>query len=566
VRTERQPIADSDLPAAMVMRGEEGLVEGVDYRGAAVLAAIRRIPDSPWGLVAKQDQAEIYAPLRRQEMAAGVTGALLLLSVTMGLAFLWRNREARFAVRALRERQEIEEQLKRIEWLLTRQPVDASAVEHAPSYGDLTELNTARTVVDSIGKQMLLDIVGDYLALLDTSVAVYERNGDYALGIFASDWCRFLDTASRALCNTDDNCNALACGKWHCHESCWSKAAKAAVDSGCPADVDCAGGLRLYAMPIFACGRVVGAISIGYGDPPRDPAKLAHIAATYGVDAEELLRLAEAYPTRPPFMIEMVKRRLRTSARLMGEIIERKEAEHQIELRNRDLETLIYVTSHDLREPLRAVTGFAQLLAERYAAQIDEKGKDFLRRIVGGAERLDRLLDDVLTLSRARRMDAPADRVNGRVVVDEALRRLDAQIKRLNAKVCVADDLPVLHVNALWATHAVSNLLANALKFTQPGLSPEIEIAGYREDGRAGLVVRDRGPGVAPEYSERIFLLFQRAVGREVEGTGAGLAIVRQVAERHGGRAWVKPRDGGGAEFFITFGLIGTDSASRRSS
>jgi signal transduction histidine kinase len=104
----------------------------------------------------------------------------------------------------------------------------------------------------------------------------------------------------------------------------------------------------------------------------------------------------------------------------------------------------------------------------------------------------------------------------------------------------------------------VYNLVANALKFTRPNEPPEIEIAPYHANGTApaevGLVVRDRGSGVAPEHAERIFQLFQRAVGREVEGTGAGLAIVRQVAERHGGRAWVQPREGGGAEFILTFG------------
>ena len=236
------------------------------------------------------------------------------------------------------------------------------------------------------------------------------------------------------------------------------------------------------------------------------------------------------------------------------DITDRKRAEQLVEFRNRDLETLLHVTSHDLREPLRAISGFAQLVAERYSPQLDGKGRDFLARIMRGADRLDRLLDDVLMLSRARRMEEPGERVSGRQVVDEALRQLEFQIKRSNAHVHVADDLPELQVNMTWATRAVSNLLANAMKFTQPGEAPDIEIAGCREQDRSGLVIRDRGAGVAPEYADRIFQLFQRAVGREVEGTGAGLAIVRQVAERHGGRVWVQARPEGGAEFYITFG------------
>ncbi len=238
------------------------------------------------------------------------------------------------------------------------------------------------------------------------------------------------------------------------------------------------------------------------------------------------------------------------------DITKRKRAEQLVKFRNRDLETLLHVTSHDLREPLRALSGFAQLVAERYSPQLDEKGRDFLFRIVRGAERMDKLLDDVLMLSRAQRMEDPSERVGGRIVVDAALRQLEFQIKKTNAQVHVAEDLPALQVNSDWATRAVSNLVANALKFTKPGQPPYVEISGCYEEGRSGLVVRDHGTGVAPEYAERIFQLFQRAVGHEIEGTGAGLAIVRQVAERHGGRVWVQPGDEGGAEFHITFGPI----------
>ena len=119
---------------------------------------------------------------------------------------------------------------------------------------------------------------------------------------------------------------------------------------------------------------------------------------------------------------------------------------------------------------------------------------------------------------------------------------------------------PRLTVNRTWATQGIYNLLVNALKFRRDGQPPDIEVDGYSAPGEErtpiGIVVRDRGPGVSPEHAERIFQLFQRAVGREIEGTGAGLAIVRQVAERHGGRAWVEPREGGGSQFILTFGAM----------
>ncbi|HEU5406478.1 MAG TPA: ATP-binding protein, partial [Nitrospira sp.] len=125
------------------------------------------------------------------------------------------------------------------------------------------------------------------------------------------------------------------------------------------------------------------------------------------------------------------------------------------------------------------------------------------------------------------------------------------------AAVQIVYPLPRLRVNRMWATQGLYNLLANAMKFTRDGHPPDIEIASYEAPAStipvAGVVVKDRGPGVPTRHAERIFMLFQRAVGRNVEGTGAGLTIVRQVAERHGGRAWVQPRAGGGSEFVITF-------------
>ena len=239
------------------------------------------------------------------------------------------------------------------------------------------------------------------------------------------------------------------------------------------------------------------------------------------------------------------------------DISDRVQVEQELSAANRDLETLLHVTSHDLREPLRAIENFSRMVNDQYADHLDERGQDFLRRVVLGAERMTDLLDDITALSRVQRMEPPAEEVEGHVIVREALARLETEIKETEAQVQVAKDLPRLWADKTWATEAVYNLVSNALKFTREGAAPEVEIAPYQpqegEPGRVGIVVRDRGPGVEPEHADRIFELFQRAVGREVEGTGAGLAIVQQVARRHGGRAWVRPREDGGSEFIITF-------------
>jgi PAS domain S-box-containing protein len=240
------------------------------------------------------------------------------------------------------------------------------------------------------------------------------------------------------------------------------------------------------------------------------------------------------------------------------DITERKRLEEQQSLINRELETLIHVISHDLKEPLRAIENFSMIVHDRYAERLDEKGQDFLRRIRKASGRLRLLLDDIVTHSKARLFRQGRENIHSQVIVGKALERLKAKIEETRARISVAPGLPWIRVDAMWATQAVYNLVSNALKFTREGEAPEVEIAPYLPDTSdprgIGLIIRDRGPGVAPEHAQRIFELFQRAVGSEVEGTGAGLAIVSEVAWRHEGLAWVQPREGGGSEFIITFG------------
>ena len=302
------------------------------------------------------------------------------------------------------------------------------------------------------------------------------------------------------------------------------------------------------------------------GEPTRFENQAAQLDRWYDVYA---LRVGEPQERRVAVLFKDITERKRaeeTLRRAHDELEARvQERTAEIQKKNRDLETLLYVTSHDLREPLRSIENFSRMVHDRYADHLDDKGKDFLRRVVRGTQRMDQLMADILTLSRVQRMELPAEEIESESIVREALRRLDDKIKETGATVQVAKDLPQWQGNQTWATQGVYNLITNALKFTRNGEAPEVEIAPYQptvEDGPVvGIVVRDRGPGVAPEHAERIFQLFQRAVGREVEGTGAGLAIVRQVAERHGGRAWVQPREGGGSEFILTFG---TDESARK--
>ncbi len=239
----------------------------------------------------------------------------------------------------------------------------------------------------------------------------------------------------------------------------------------------------------------------------------------------------------------------------VADVTAKRVVEHELRLQNEELERLLHVISHDLREPLRAVQSFARLGLQQHASGLDPEGRTLFARSIAAADRLDRLIRDIAELARAKFRDLEPEVVAARDVVTEALARLEARVREAGAAIAVAGDLPLLRADRVWATQAVYNLVLNALKFTQPGGAPDIRVAPCRRQGRAGLLVLDRGPGVPEEHADRIFGLFQRQVGRDIEGTGAGLAIVRQVARRHGGDAWVEPREGGGAAFFVTFGL-----------
>ena len=216
------------------------------------------------------------------------------------------------------------EALERIQWLLTPRAPQAAEEDPGQFYGDLTLLNRSRRILDAVGAEPLRDMAADYLDLLETSGAVYEKNGDYALGLFTSGWCRALDLASRRLCETEDNQEALSSGKWLCHESCWKDASLAAIQTGDAVDVPCNGGLRLYAVPIRCGEEIVGAVNFGYGDPPQDTAAIQAIAERYRIDPEKLRQEAAAYESRPPFIIAYAKQRLHRVARLIGEIMHEK--------------------------------------------------------------------------------------------------------------------------------------------------------------------------------------------------------------------------------------------------
>lgn len=217
-----------------------------------------------------------------------------------------------------------------------------------------------------------------------------------------------------------------------------------------------------------------------------------------------------------------------------------------------ELETLLFVVSHDLKEPVRSINSFTALLEDDLGETLNDDDRELLHRIIGGAERLDSLLSDVGTISRAYRMDksSPSGPLNE--IVQEQIEALNEQLQDTGSKLTVSHDLPAIEVEKAWTGRALNNLLSNAVKFAQPGMPAEITIEPYNGPEGKGIVVKDRGIGLPEKADDRLFDLFRRGVGKNVEGTGVGLAIVKKVAQHHGGKAWFKNRSGGGAEFYVT--------------
>ena len=273
-----------------------------------------------------------------------------------------------------------ETDVRHIEWILT--PKKTAETDFTPEYGDLSLLNETGILLSAVGRAQLRDMATEYLDLLETSTAIYEVNGDYALGLFSSGWCRMMDTASRRLCHTNDNRAALNSGKWLCHESCWQEASLPAIKKGQAVDVACKGGIRLYAVPIWAGGEVVGAINFGYGDPPTDEETLQALAEKYRLSIEELRKQAQTYQTRPRFIIDYARERIQKAALYLGYIIETKQAEDELRRLKAHLETEVAEKTRELKERVAELERFRDATIER-EFRIKEL-RDEIARLKGG--------------------------------------------------------------------------------------------------------------------------------------------------------------------------------------
>lgn len=232
--------------------------------------------------------------------------------------------------------------------------------------------------------------------------------------------------------------------------------------------------------------------------------------------------------------------------------IELKHFNSELKRSNEELEKFAYVASHDLQEPLRMVSGYAQLLQRRYGDKLDTEAHEYIKFAVDGVKRMQTLINDLLSYSRLSSKGRSFSPVSLTDVLTQALANLQAVITETGATV-TGYDLPVVYGDRSQLCQVFQNLIGNAIKFHRDATPPVIDVRARTDDTKVHIEVEDNGIGIDKDYADKVFVIFQRLHSRErYPGTGIGLAICKKIVERHGGEIWFESQPGRGSIFQFT--------------
>lgn len=224
----------------------------------------------------------------------------------------------------------------------------------------------------------------------------------------------------------------------------------------------------------------------------------------------------------------------------------------QLEAANSELQAFAYSVSHDLRAPLRAIDGFSKFVLEDYNDKLDSEGQRLLGLIRSNTLKMDKLITDILSLSRVTRSEHKSSRIDMTKMAMSMYNEAATPEIQKRLKV-VVDELPETYADPTYIKQVWINLISNAIKFSSLEARPVVKIGGYLENGYQVYYVKDNGVGFNPEYAHKLFGVFQRLhKATEFEGTGVGLAIVQRIIHRHGGKVWAEGKEGSGATFYFS--------------
>ncbi len=303
------------------------------------------------------------------------------------------------------------------------------------------------------------------------------------------------------------------------------------------------------------------------GTPPRS-VMIAHLhvndaaivllggpfTPVFSTDEEAWLQQYAAMVSTGLERVRLVEALAETNGQLEDKVREVTERRQQLETANRELEAFSYTISHDLRAPLRAVSGFTSILFEEYADAMPVEARGYLKRVKDSGDHMGHLVDDLLAFSRLGRQAVRTQRVSIRGIVDRALEQLATSLDSRQVEVVIGE-LPDAACDPALVEQVFVNLLSNAFKYSRPREHARVEVGVLEPDAAEGptYFVRDNGAGFDMEYAGKLFGVFQRMHRTEdFEGTGVGLAIVHRIVERHGGRIWAEAKVDGGATFYFT--------------
>jgi signal transduction histidine kinase/sensor domain CHASE-containing protein len=281
-------------------------------------------------------------------------------------------------------------------------------------------------------------------------------------------------------------------------------------------------------VPLVSKGNLIGALTLDHEGkqrrfPSREQAIIAGIAAQAAIAIENVSLLTET--------------------RKQSEVIGKK---------NKELESFLFIVSHDLRNPILALGGMVSLLVEECADELSASGKHYLSRIQANLNHMELLIKDVLELSKIGRTETQLDQIDVQETLDEILMDSPVKASQQHVQVCNKNKVQALRYNRHGLRHIFSNLIENALKFCAYQESARVEIGSEEDDKEYRFYVKDNGVGIDPRYHHSIFDLFYRIQDlKAVEGTGVGLTIVHRVLETYGGRIWVDSEKGRGTTFFF---------------
>jgi len=593
------PLSKTDVPAVMAVRGRRGVVQGVDYRGVPVLSAVQPVPGTPWFIVAKEDTAEVLGAIRtRGWLTAGF--ALLLVGLAgVGALFLWRSREARASTEILESEGKFRTLFENMtEGVALHElvvdaggaPLDYRILDLNPAYEAQTGVSAAQ-VRGKLSGDAYGTAEPPFLAeyahtaqtgeprRFETCFEPLARHFDITVvaqgeGRFAT---VFEDITERKQSEEDlreseakfrtllENLPAgvvvhapdttillsnplasellgLTAGQMR---------GKAAMDPEWRFLGEDGGALPLEDYPVnqvLSAGRALSSLFIGVRRPGH---------------AEPVWLLCNAYPVRDASgellqvvvtFIDVTERKQaedeirRLNAELEQRVLDRTA---QLDAANKELEAFAYSVSHDLRAPLRHISGFSELLAARSADVLDDRGRHYLETITTSVREMGVLIDDLLQFSRTGRTALQIAEVDMEAALREALEPLRRETEGRDIEWTIGALPRVVGDHALlrqvWA-----NLLSNAAKYSRGRTPARIEVGVRNGDGEREDVfyVRDNGVGFDMQYAHKLFGVFQRLhSAAEFEGTGIGLANVQRIIDRLGGRVWAEAELDQGAVF-----------------